>query len=210
MHRLRASSRRGAEPTHWLERLRRRSQDERGVAVLEAAIITPIFFTLILGVAEIGLAMNDYLALAATVRAGARVASASGNDGYADYGILSAVERESAAIERKKIQYIVVYKPSTFGEKPSATCQAGTPVANVCNVYTVSDFSRPKSDFGCRNDLNLDRYWCPNARNVTITGTGTDYVGVWMKVKHPWLTKMFGADKMLTDQSVIRLEPRQR
>ena len=178
--------------------------------MLEAAIITPVFFALILGIADIGLAMNDYLALANSVRAGARVASASGNDVYGDWGILSAVERESTALERKKIKYIVVYKPAGFGEAPTATCQAGQSVSGVCNVYTVADLSRPKSDFGCTYTNVRDGWWCPTTRVVSLSGTGTDYIGVWMKIEHPWLTKMFGNTKTLTDSSVIRLEPRTR
>ena len=97
-------------------RLRERAKENRGVAVIEAAFITPVFFILVLGIAEIGLAMNDYLALANSVRGGARTASASGNDRLADWGILTSIERESSAIERTKIKQIVVYKPSSFAE----------------------------------------------------------------------------------------------
>lgn len=172
--------------------------------------MTPIFFTMVLGVAEIGLAMNDYLALTSAVRAGARVASTSGADIYADYGILKALNRETTAIQDGKIQLIVVYKPATFGDPPTATCQAGTAVADICNVYSVTDLNRPKTDFGCQATQNLDRYWCPSNRKDTLAGLGTDYVGVWMKIQHPWLTKMFGSTKTLTDSSVIRIEPRKK
>ena len=183
-------------------------RDERGVNVVESAFITPVFIFLVLAVGEIGLAMNDYLAEANAVRAGARVASASGNDIYADYGIVQAVRRESIALERKKVKYVVVYKADAFGAAPTSTCQSGTPVSGVCNVYTYEDFARPKSDFGCLSTKNLDRFWCPTSRKVSLSGTGTEYVGVWMKIEHPWLTKLFGNTKTLTDSSVIRLEPR--
>lgn len=191
-----------------LGRLRVRAQENRGVAVIEAAFVTPVFFILVLGIAEIGLAMNDYLGLANTVRGGARTASASGNNVYSDYGILQSMKREASAIERTKIKFMVVYKPSAFGEAPSQTCQQGTPVTGVCNVYLSGDLNRPESDFGCRPDRNLDRFWCPSSRVVSLSGSGSEYVGVWMKIEHPWLTKMFGDVKTLTDSSVIRLEPR--
>lgn len=177
---------------------------------MEAAFITPVFFTLILGIVEMGLAMNDYLALAHSVRSGARVASASGNDLYSDWGVLTALEREATAINRNDIKQIVIYKPATFGEKPTATCQAGTAVTGVCNVYTAADLKRPQSDFGCRDELSLDKYWCPTTRRVQLANPGSDYVGVWMKIDHQWVTKMFGTSKTLTDSSVIRLEPRTR
>jgi len=47
-----------------------------------------------------------------------------------------------------------------------------------------------------------------NFGKVTQTGTGPEYVGVWMKMQHPLVTNMFGTVKTFTDQSVIRLEPR--
>jgi hypothetical protein len=197
------------------------------VAIIEAAFVTPVFFMLIMGLVEIGMALNDNLALASTVRAGSRVASASGNDANADLYTVLRVAKESSAISRTNVILVVVYKPATFGQAPSSTCAAGTPVAGVCNVYTSSDMADAvvqvteqtaalaegratdpsKMKFGCK-PTSPDRFWCPSARKVTQIGTGPDYVGVWMKIRHPWVTKMFGNDVMLTDQSVIRLEPR--
>jgi Flp pilus assembly protein TadG len=209
VNRVRRAAQRLRRPS-WTGRSRERARGERGIAVVEAAFITPVFFALVLGVAEIGLVMNDYLAEASAVRAGARVASTSGSDIYTDYDILKAINKDGAALADERIKQIVVYKPATFGEAPTATCQAGTPVANVCNVYTVADLSRPETDFGCLTTKNLDRYWCPSIRKTTLAGAGTDYVGVWMKIEHPWLTKMFGSTKTLTDSSVIRIEPRKK
>ena len=180
------------------------------MAVLEAAFVTPVFFLLIFGVIELGLTMNDYLALANTVRAGSRVASASGDDLYADYGIIQRVKSESSALPRSSIVYIVVYKAGALGEKPTATCQAGTPVAGVCNVYTATAFDKTKAQFGCLTTETLDKSWCPTTRKVTLTGTGPDYVGVWMKINHKPITKMFVTVQTMTDQSVIQLEPRHK
>lgn len=176
--------------------------------MIEAAFVTPVFMAMVLAVVELGLAMNSYLALAHSVRAGARTASASGNEIFADYGIISTVKREASALNSTQIERIVVYKATTFGAAPTTACQNGTPVAGVCNVYSRADLARPKSDFGCRTVRNLDRYWCPTTRKVTLDGDGTEYVGVWMKIEHRWVTRMFGTATTLTDSSVIRLEPR--
>jgi Flp pilus assembly protein TadG len=206
-------------PATWWARWRLRTREQRGAAIVEAAFITPVFIALVLGVIEIGLAMNDYLAVSSTVRSSARSASAYGADLYSDYGVLQTMKGESAALDQSKINYIVIYKPSAFGEAPSPTCQTGTPSAgavtthaNACNVYTPSSFNRPKTDFGCLTTQNLDRYWCPTVRKVTeattAAGDGPDYVGVWISYDHNWVTKMFGNTKTFTDQSVVRLEPR--
>ena len=212
----------------WVSRAKQRARGSRGAAILEAAFVTPVFFILVLGLVEIGLAMNDNLALASTVRAGSRVVSASGNETKADLYSLLRVAKESSALDKANIDRIVIYKPTGFGQDPSATCQAGTAVANVCNVYVLADLRAAriqvteetlalaenrapdpsKVKFGC-GAMAPDRFWCPSARKVTQAGTGPDYVGVWMQIRHPWITKMFGTDRTLTDTSVIRLEPRQ-
>lgn len=187
--------------------------------MLEAAFVAPVFFALVLGVIELGLAMSDYLGVSNAARAGARVASASGSDLYSDFGIIKSVARESTAINRAQINRIVIYKANAFGDKPTAACQAGTASSGsgpsrtgACNVYTAAALSAPKADFGCIIGKKLDEYWCPTIRKVTESttsaGAGTDYVGVWMSINHPWVTKMFGNNKVLTESSVIRLEPR--
>lgn len=201
--------RRSAHPA-WISRAKARGRENRGVAVLEAAFVTPVFFILIFGVIELGLTMNDYLALANTVRAGSRVASASGDDLYADYGIIQRVEAESSALPRSSITRIVVYKATALGADPTTACMAGTATTGVCNVYTAAAFDKTKAQFGCVTTETLDKYWCPTTRKVTLSGTGPDYVGVWMKVQHQPITKMFVTVQTLTDQSVIKLEPRHK
>lgn len=180
-----------------------------------------------MGIFEGGLYMRDKLAVTSSVRAGARSLSAVGNERRADLYTLVSLGREAAALNRSSVVRIVVYKPSTFGEAPTATCMAGTPVNGVCNVYTPTEITQAEAQvaeeaaalaegrapdpskiiFGC-GASSPDRYWCPTARKVTESGTGPDYVGVWMRVDHKWVTKLFGNAKTIDDRSVIRLEPR--
>jgi hypothetical protein len=163
---------------------------------------------LVLGIAEIGLAMNDYLAVSNAVRSGSREASTTGADTYSDWFVLKAVQKDASALSPSKITRIVIYKATGFGQAPTSACQAGTATSGVCNVYSASDMTRPKTDFGCLTSKNLDRYWCPTSRKITLTGSGSDYIGVWMQYQHPWLTKMFGSTKTLADGAITRLEPR--
>lgn len=187
--------------------------------------MTPVFFILIFGILEMGLAMNDSLAVASSVRAGSRLASTAGNDVKADLYTVLGTGREASAIRRSSIVRVVVYKPSGFGQGPSATCKAGTPVTGVCNVYLPADFTKAavqvqeetdalaqnravdpaKISFGCKA-TSPDRYWCPNTRKVTRTGTGPEYVGVWMEMNHALVSGV--GTYTIRDQSVIRLEPR--
>lgn len=214
---------------------------QRGFTLVEAAFVFPVFMLLLLGVVEFGLFMNDYLAVSSAVRAGSRAASASGNDGKADLYTILKVAQESTALNRGDIKYVVIYKPTKFGEKPSDTCAAGSSVTGLCNVYTYGDMQAARAQvaeetrhaqaiadgnagdvlnlnkiwFGClttgpHSGASPDRFWCPTTRDVSLYGVqqGTDYVGVYMKATHRWVTRMFGTTKDIFDRSVIRLEPR--
>ena len=214
---------------------------ERGVGLVEAAFVTPVFFTMLFGIIEGGMYMNDKLATSNAVRAGAREASAFGADGKADMYTLASVRKQAGALRKDQFEYVVIYKASGYGEKPSTTCMAGTSVTGVCNVYTYSDIQKAfnqiaeedaqaaavaagtvrtvdssKIWFGCltagTNAGNSpDRYWCPGSRADTRAANnraGPDYVGIYVKIKHPWLTKLFGSNQAISDQSVIQIEPR--
>jgi len=54
-------------------------KNERGVALLELAIITPVLLLLIMGIVEFGWIFNGYITLTGAAREGARVAAVNGN-----------------------------------------------------------------------------------------------------------------------------------
>jgi hypothetical protein len=119
-----------------------------------------------------------------------------------------------------------------------AGCLAGQPRAGQCNVYSVLDFERAAAQiaeetrhreaqergeastlnqnllwFGCRTtgphaNQSPDRFWCPTTRDDTYRNA--DYVGVYMKIKHGWLTGIFGQEADIEDLSVIRIEPKRK
>jgi Flp pilus assembly protein TadG len=182
--------------------IRRAARSERGVAIVEAAFVTPVFLLLVLGLIEGGLYMNDYLGVANSVRAGARASSAMGSVGDADLFTVVNVSKESAALRDEQIDYIVVYKATGFGAKPTATCQAGTSVTGVCNVFRRADIRKAVAQleeesaqaeaeaqgitrvldqskiwFGCLTsgpnaNQSPDRFWCPSGRADAQTANG--------------------------------------
>jgi hypothetical protein len=200
----------------------RRARGERGSVLVEAAFITPVLFFLLFSVLEFGMAFRDYLAVANTTRDGARAASVFGNDSSADFDILQSIADSSNVINRRDIQRIVVYKasgPNTPVPTICTTAAPGSQGIGVCNIYTASALDLAESEFGCRSDRNLDKFWCPTAttsttptqsgRKVAMTGTNgpPDYIGVWIKVNHTWVTGLFGRSLTFTDSTVMRMEP---
>jgi hypothetical protein len=184
---------------------------ERGSTLVEAAIITPVFFLLIFGIIEVGGAYKDKLALSNAVTSGARTGSAAADDGLADYNILHAVEKGLSAAPRSSIQYIVIFNAGGPDGVPATSCKSGIPVDGKCNVYTPADFDEDQAHFGCKIAYDLDRFYCPSTRKVALTvanGGPPDVIGVWIKMQHAYYTKFIAESVTLTDQSVITVEPR--
>jgi Flp pilus assembly protein TadG len=193
---------------------------ERGATLVEAAIITPLFFLLIFGIIEVGGAYKDKLAIGNAVTAGARTGSASADDALADYNILIAVEKALAAADRSAIEYIVVFNAGSADGVPTPGCKAGSSYPGLdptgartgaCNVYTTAAFDEDQSHFGCKTAYTLDKYYCPSSRKVVLTaanGGPPDVVGVWIKMHHAYYTKFIADSVTLTDQAVIAVEPR--
>ncbi len=65
----------------------------------------------------------------------------------------------------------------------------------------------PASWFGCGVG-SLDLSWCPTSRQA-CRPSGTDYLGVWVKARHPMLTGFFGSVITIADDAVMRLEPQE-
>ena len=181
----------------------------------EAAIISPVFFALLFGVIEMGILFRDHLTITNATRDGARTAAASGGDIDADWRILQTINQSAAAADRGDIQRIVIFKATSTSDKPTATCKAGTAVDGVCNVYTVADLTRPVSDFNCTSNL-VDRRFCPSGpisptgppywRDTRMSALG--YIGVYIEMRHRYVTGFFGASIQIRDTSVVRIEPR--
>ncbi|MCB1015308.1 MAG: pilus assembly protein, partial [Acidimicrobiales bacterium] len=100
----------------WRLRARRRAGD-RGAALVEMILFTPILVTIAIGILEYGLAWRDSITVSSTTRAGARVGSNAGNDRLADYNTLLAVQAAVASIPNAQIQRVVIYRSTTTDGK---------------------------------------------------------------------------------------------
>ena len=175
----------------WRARLRRRSQ--RGAALVEAAIITPVLFTIIFGAIEYGLMFKDSLTLSNATRAGARIGSIDGNNQYTDYDIVNAVTASLGAANVTNTQYLIIYKatPTVAGGAPLnappldclnaaalVTTTGGVSGTNgaYCNIYGggyLATFnSSAKSTFGACPSVSTgpDHFWCPVGTATPGTG----------------------------------------
>ena len=195
----------------------RRGPGERGTTIVEAAIVTLSFFTLIAVLFEGSSLMRDSLGVSNAVRTAARTATVNGDEVYADFYTLRTIRKEADAIGVDDLQLIVIYRADGFGNPPTTTCKGGTSSigaattrVGACNVYTKADLARPQTDFACKTTGALDTPWCPNLRKVAESGTAgpPDYLGVYVKYTHDLVTGLFSGRSTITDFSVVRMEPR--
>lgn len=180
----------------------------RGAAMTEAAIVSPVFFALLFGVIEFALLFRSNLTVANTARDAARTAAAAGNDIDADYRILQTARQSAAAANMGDIQRIVIFQATSQTDPVPPTCKAGTRVTDVCNVYTPADFTQVKDLFNCL-DPYLDRSFCPTKdylRDVRFSSLG--YIGVYVELRHSYITRIFGSHTTIRDTVVLRIEPR--
>lgn len=195
--------------------LKRAADRERGAALVELVLVVPVLVTLVLGLAEFGLGWKDSLTVSNGMRAGVRVGSSAANGRTADYEILQSVRAAMASLPAGAIEQIVVYRANGADGRISPTCAAGIPSSSPtapCNVYVEADLARPAGDFAGTTACTAsspDRFWCPTDRLARQSGVGgpPDYLGVWVRVRHDFITDFFGGSMQITDSAVMRLEP---
>jgi Flp pilus assembly protein TadG len=196
----------------------RRLHGDRGAILAEAAILTPFYLVLIFGILEFGAAFRDYLTLSNAATAGAREASIAANDAGADYQIIQAIQKASAAMPSSSILHIVVFHASSPDSTVPTGCAAGTPTAGsgspsytgACNTYTPTAFTWASTsvNWGCAA-TSADQYWCPSIRKSALTGTNgpPDYIGIYIQIRHDYFTGLFGKSITMSKTSVIKIEP---
>ncbi len=187
--------------------------ESRGSVLVEFAFLLPFLALMAFGVVEFGLAWQDRMTVQASTRAGARVGSAAGATSDADKSLLLGLGSVIDELGLSNVDWVLVYKSTAADGAVPAACTSPAPhsVSGSCNAYSGSQLSQivggtaPSSWFGCGGG-SLDLSWCPAGRQ-TIHATGTDYLGVWVRARHPMLTGFFGSVLTITDRAVMRLEP---
>lgn len=204
-------------------RLLRRRYDDRGASLLEMALVTPVFLLVIFAILEFGFMFRSYLAIADAATEAARVGALQGpsptTDGRtADFSIVSAIRQGTAGLELDEIEAIVVFegRPSSAGtpmqQVPQACKNATDSIPGLCNVYPAdfAFYAVQQGDtayFRCGGGNTRPCGWNPSSRNNGPKVTEIEYLGVYVRYRHPYMTGMFGDYRNLESASVMRLEP---
>ena len=178
--------------------------DERGVAMVEAAIVTPLLLMLLFGIIEFGFMFKDTLTLANSSRAGSRMASAAAADPLADFYVLQAVKGASGTFT--SVQQVIVFRATSPTSTVPASCLSSA-VAGVCNVYNQTDMAISQATFQGAG-YTKDDAWAAATRVTSIRAVnGPDFLGVYVKAQHNSVFRIIVPSRTLTDTTVMRLEP---
>ena len=179
--------------------------------MVEAAIILPVLMVFLLGIIEFGLVYATGATATGASRSGARLAAAAFGPGKASLqtqanSVAGAVSGDLQALTSAVPIGMVVYKVD--GTRTDGGPSGGFPAAND----TMSG--------GCTS--NCFRYmWNPTTKQMTSasspgwTMTNADIcaaattasVGVWVLVRHSYLTQLIGKYNYVTGKTIMRLEP---
>lgn len=189
----------------------RHVRSDRGAALVEAAIILPVLLVFLLGIIEFGLVYATGATATGSSRSGARLAAATFGPNRSDMqGTANAVAAQSAgdlqALTSAVPIGMVVYKvdPTRTDGGPSG----GFPASNntmsggctsSCFRYTWNAATKsmtPASSPG----------WNMTDADVCFAAS-TSSVGVWVLIRHSYLTQLIGKYTYVTGKTVMRLEP---
>ena len=176
--------------------MRRRDRaDDRGVTAVEAALITPIFMLVVIGIIEYGLVFKDQLAVTSAVRAGARMASAEPRISTFATDAAAQVAKAGAALPLADVDRLWVYQADASGH-PMGPAAPSRPARASCVTFRWTGSSFVQSG-GSWPSTSAER-------RVRARRTAS---GIYLKFKHPGVTKVFFQQMDLTSHTVMRLEP---
>ncbi len=167
---------------------------ERGAAAVEAAIITPVFILLLVGIIEFGMFYKDYLSVASAVRAGVRTASAEPRTSTYAQDAVNSLLTEGTAIARGDVQEMWVYKANDTDQFPKGASSFAGCTTCVKFGWNGSTFAPTYSN------------WNAITQNACSAGP-IDRIGIYMKLRHRAFTGFVFTSITIEESSVLRFEP---
>ncbi len=189
---------------------KRNGRSERGVALVEFAVVLPLFTLLLVGVVEFGFAFKEKLLVDNAIQVAARTGSTLGKADDTDLRILEALEQGFSGLPSKGDGLVLqaqVYRVNTDGTtdptKINTYAFAYNADPSVCNWNP------------CPSTPLLHGAWKPADRDTRLDG-GLDSIGVKVYYGHKWVltsdllrfeSSCSIASKCWTETAVLRLEP---
>ena len=172
-------------------RSRSRKRRARGQAMVEFALVAPVFFTLIFGFIEFALIEASIGSYNFAAKDSARLGSLIGpTDPLADQKMVSLIQSRVNGVVFAKVVKIEIYKSDAAGD------------------YLQGGSVPPEDVYDANGNAVGTAAWPPTLRNDTLIDA--DYLGVRITFKYNYMTSYLGGGNtslQLTANSVQRIEP---
>ncbi|MBS1847687.1 MAG: pilus assembly protein [Actinobacteria bacterium] len=207
-----------------------RRRRDRGAVFIEFALIVPLLLVVAMGIVDYGLDWKWANDVNAAARDGARVGTSAPVFSTSDRSVLLAIASSLTPAQQNAVRQIIVYSTTdpagavpagclsitnTTGSASSPGTKAGV---SGCNVYGAGTLkyvvANPGVDTpwinsagnGC-DSTDLDYNWCPASRARSLTSGTFDYLGVYIRLSRPSVTKFGIGDQTIARRAVFRFEP---
>jgi Flp pilus assembly protein TadG len=186
----------------------RTTETERGQALIEFALVLPVFLLLIFGVVEFGFLYNAAATVNFVSRVAALLAAEGGRTEGTDCMVLRAIERDmiSPAVS-SRISTVEIYWSDANGDQIASNANVYTRTGSLTCAYAGGSITVPYT-------LSTERY--PAAQRCDVlAGCGgqhatVDDIGVRITYTHQWVTR-FGQTiaRSITflRSTAVRMEP---
>jgi hypothetical protein len=150
----------------------RETDRERGVTLVEGAIIFPLLVLIILTIMELGLAFKDFLTTDFAAKEGARVGALAGNDPDADCAIVQSIIAGYTGTDIDKLDSIRISQVDSNGNLGlTNTWEFGGTDPTDCTDWMVTEL------------------WPSIGRDVALGPSAEiDILGVTIDTRHDWVT----------------------
>ncbi len=204
-----------------MSRLRSRFRGSRlrgdgGATLVEAALVTPLFFVTVLSLFELSFMAHNWLKVTGAAGDAVRAVTVAGSSPTSDFLAIRSLEHGLSSFDLQDVEVIVIYKADGPDDTvPPGCLSIPVPAGLDCNAYSAPDFflsyvdagGIPTGHWGC-GPLARDDAWCPTNRQASLSEPGgPDYVGVYIELEQRNITGMFDWDRTLEVNRVARIEP---
>jgi Flp pilus assembly protein TadG len=177
---------------------RSRLSKERGAVLVETAILIPVVLIITFGVIEFSPAYQSSSIAYTSARTAARTASAEAL--LPTYATDAAAAAATAlhTVPRNEPVEMWIYRANSTGFPESGGFSS-------CTTHCIKyDWIPATRKFDTANPTGGG--WAYTSQNA-CDAANWDSVGVYVKLNHRFLTRLFGANINLQDHAVFRLEP---
>ena len=203
----------------------RRRCRARGQALVEFALVFPIFIIMMMGFIEFAFMFNALLSAEHASRDSALIAAEAGNASYADCKILQAVEADmTAPVRPAQIQQVQIYSTDAYGNylDTSGNITTSGALNQAVDTYTrtgstscqMPDRSTLTVPYSLLGALNYD----PATRCSVVAGCPDathplDTIAVKITYLHTWVTplanllNLTGSGVTMVQSYAARMEP---